>query len=279
MLPKHSSIDQGPGIPSIYIAPPQSCLNGSIHCKMSPLASNSKHSQRFGPHVVGLGQLHLENYHKSRRLNDWSSSTHHGHFRRDTWGFLDSDQMSAAAAAFYSEAKNMCTNSYVSCEKGFHLSGSSKWVLSLFKYLCLLAGVCVSYCNAYVLVCRAQLQAPLEMDPETSQILAARRFFQKKSTNRTSNHHHVKNPSYYDSYHSTENANTTMIPQCNILSLMLYQLVCSAWATLSPTTTYLVLCQYERFFTLSATPTIVAAHTTSKPWFTPSYGRHGFIIS
>ena len=86
---------------------------------------------------------------------------------------------------------------------------------------------------------------------------------QKKKHN--SNHHHDENPSYYDSYHSAGKVNTTMIPRCNILSLTLHQLVYSEWATLSPTARYLVLCQYERFFTLSATPMLVAAHTTSIP--------------
>ena len=45
-----------------------------------------------------------------------------------------------------------------------------------------------------------------------------------------SNRHHDENPSHYDSYCGTGKANTTMIPRWNILSLMLYRLVCSVRA-------------------------------------------------
>ena len=73
----------------------------------------------------------------------------------------------------------------------------------------------------------------------------------------------------YDSYHRSDKANIAMIPRWNILSLTLYRLIYSEWATLSPPATYLVLCHYERFFTLSAAPMIAAAHTTSAARITP----------
>ena len=47
---------------------------------------------------------------------------------------------------------------------------------------------------------------------------------------------------------------------------------------LSPTAIYLVFCQHERLFTLSATHMIVAAITTSEPWITSRYCIHGFMI-
>ena len=88
------------------------------------------------------------------------------------------------------------------------------------------------------------------------------KFLTKKSHVTQPNRHHDENPSYHDSYHITENANTKIIPRWIILSPMLYRLVCSDWAILSTIATYMVVCQHWLFFTISATSMMAAAHTT-----------------